>query len=189
MLNIQKRCAPREKFDAELVDRIEKTEYRLLHRQADEIRLVETRFESSSNWSGAYITANHNRRFLQIWGTWTIPALNDWDATVVSLFDIGLRKYVATAGKEGILHVLDRETGDTFTEDIGDDNPVALYVPGRHAHGFEALTDLMFVYHVTEEYDPADPDEHGIAWDDPRVAELWSQRSPILSPRDTDAAS
>ena len=60
-------------FDAELVDRIEKTEYRLLHRQADEIRVVETRFESSSNWSGAYITANHNRRFLQIWGAWTIP--------------------------------------------------------------------------------------------------------------------
>ena len=52
-------------------------------------------------------------------------------------------------------------TGATFTEDIGDENPVALYIPGRHAHGFEALTDLLFVYHVTEEYDPADPDEHG----------------------------
>ena len=48
-------------------------------------------------------------------------------------------------------------TGETFTEDIGDDNPVAIYVPGRHAHGFEALTDLLFCYHVTEEYDPADP--------------------------------
>ena len=70
--------------------------------------------------------------------------------------------------------VLDRETGETFTEDIGDDNPVALYVPGRHAHGFEALTDLLFCYHVTEEYDPADPDEHGLRWDDPRVKHLWS---------------
>ena len=26
--------------------------------------------------------------------------------------------------------VLDRESGETFTEDIGDENPVALYVPG-----------------------------------------------------------
>ena len=26
--------------------------------------------------------------------------------------------------------VLDRESGETFTEDIGDDNPVAIYVPG-----------------------------------------------------------
>ena len=85
--------------------------------------------------------------------------------------------------------VLDRTTGETFTEDIGDDNPVALYIPGRHAHGFEALSDVLFCYHVTEEYDPADPDEHGIAWDDPRVVDLWSQRSPILSPRDTAAAS
>ena len=26
--------------------------------------------------------------------------------------------------------VLDLESGETFTEDIGDDNPVAIYVPG-----------------------------------------------------------
>ena len=77
--------------------------------------------------------------------------------------------------------VLDRDTGETFSEDIGDENPVALYIPGRHAHGFEALTDLLFCYHVTEEYDPADPDEHGIPWDDPRVTHLWSTRTPILS--------
>ena len=80
--------------------------------------------------------------------------------------------------------VLDRTSGETYTEDIGDENPVALYIPGRHAHGFEALTDLVFCYHVTEEYDPADPDEHGIPWDDPRVKQLWSTQSPILSERD-----
>jgi len=80
--------------------------------------------------------------------------------------------------------VLDRATGATFTEDIGDDKPVAIYVPGRNAHGFEALTDLLFCYHVTEEYDPDDPDEHGIPWDDDRVAHLWSTTTPILSARD-----
>ena len=80
--------------------------------------------------------------------------------------------------------VLDRETGETFTEDIGDDNPVAVFIPGHHAHGFEALTDCLFLYHVTEEYDPADPDEHGVPWNDPRVVDLWSTRSPILSERD-----
>jgi dTDP-4-dehydrorhamnose 3,5-epimerase-like enzyme len=48
---------------------------------------------------------------------------------------------------------------------------------------------LLFVYHVTEEYDPADPDEQGIAWDDPRVKDLWSIRTPILSSRDSAAAS
>jgi dTDP-4-dehydrorhamnose 3,5-epimerase len=85
--------------------------------------------------------------------------------------------------------VLDRDTGEVFSEDIGDDNPVAIYIPGRHAHGFEALTDLIFCYHVTEEYDPADPDEHAVSWDDPRVRHLWSTRSPILSERDQVAAS
>ena len=85
--------------------------------------------------------------------------------------------------------VLDRETGDTFTEDIGTDNPVALYIPGTLAHGFEALTDLLFCYHVTQEHDPAQPDEHGIPWDDPRVKQLWSTATPILSARDASAAS
>jgi dTDP-4-dehydrorhamnose 3,5-epimerase len=81
--------------------------------------------------------------------------------------------------------VLDRDTGETFTEDIGDANPVALYVPGTKAHGYEALTDCLFCYFVTEEYDPAEPDEHGVPWNDPRVAHLWSTQTPILSSRDT----
>jgi dTDP-4-dehydrorhamnose 3,5-epimerase len=80
--------------------------------------------------------------------------------------------------------VLDRATGRTFTEDIGEDNFVGIYIPGTLAHGYEALTDCLFLYHVTEEYDPADPDEQGVPWNDPRVVDLWSTRSPILSPRD-----
>src|SRR5205085_6534925 len=36
--------------------------------------------------------------------------------------------------------VLDRDSGETYVEDIGDDNPVAIYVPGTKAHGYEALT-------------------------------------------------
>ena len=81
--------------------------------------------------------------------------------------------------------VLDRETGEVFTEDIGDDNPVAIYVPGVNAHGYEALTDCLFAYLVTDEYDPLNPDEHGVPWDDERVRDVWSTQSPILSARDT----
>jgi len=36
---------------------------------------------------------------------------HDWDATVATLFDSGGRKLVATAGKEGILHVVTRDDG------------------------------------------------------------------------------
>jgi PQQ-dependent dehydrogenase (methanol/ethanol family) len=41
---------------------------------------------------------------------------HDWDATNVSLFDHGGRKLLATSGKEGILHVVDRETGKRVFE-------------------------------------------------------------------------
>jgi dTDP-4-dehydrorhamnose 3,5-epimerase len=94
--------------------------------------------------------------------------------------------FACLTGKARVV-VLDRETGEVFTADIGEDNPVALYIPGRYAHGFEALTDLIFCYHVTREYDPAAPDEHGIRWDDPRVRHLWSTDSPILSERDASS--
>jgi dTDP-4-dehydrorhamnose 3,5-epimerase len=83
--------------------------------------------------------------------------------------------------------VLDLDSGETFTEDIGDDNPVAIYVTGTYAHGYEALTDCLFLYHVTEEYDPDAPDEHGVCWADERVKHLWSTSDPILSERDKAA--
>ncbi len=92
--------------------------------------------------------------------------------------------FVCLAGTARIV-VLDRGSGETFTVDIGDENFVAMYVPGHHAHGFEALTDCLFSYHVTEEYDPAPPDEHTLPWNDPRVRHLWSTQSPILSSRDS----
>ena len=83
--------------------------------------------------------------------------------------------------------VLDLGTDEVFSEDIGDENPVAVYVPGTCAHGYEALSDCLFAYLVTEEFDPAHPDEHGIPWDDERVRHLWSTSSPILSARDTSS--
>jgi dTDP-4-dehydrorhamnose 3,5-epimerase-like enzyme len=83
--------------------------------------------------------------------------------------------------------VLDRETDEVFTLDIGDDHPVAVYVPGTKAHGYEALTDCLFMYLVTEEYDAANPDENGIPWNDPRVRDIWSTQSPVLSARDASS--
>jgi dTDP-4-dehydrorhamnose 3,5-epimerase-like enzyme len=40
---------------------------------------------------------------------------------------------------------------------------------------------------VTEEYDPADPDEQALCWRDRRVSHLWSTAAPLLSPRDAAA--
>ena len=51
--------------------------YELLDRQVDEMAVQKTRFETSSNWSGAYITANWDRQFMQVSGVWTVPELLD----------------------------------------------------------------------------------------------------------------
>lgn len=91
--------------------------------------------------------------------------------------------FVCLSGTARIV-VLDRTSGDAFSVDIGDDNPLGVWVPGRHAHGFEALTDILLCYHVTVEYDHADPDELGVPWDDPRVKHLWASEAPLLSERD-----
>ena len=91
--------------------------------------------------------------------------------------------FVCLEGRARVV-ALNRDTGETFCEDIGDGNFAGVYVPGHLAHGFEALTDVLMLYLVSEEYDAADTDEHGIPWNDPRVVDLWSTRSPILSERD-----
>jgi len=80
--------------------------------------------------------------------------------------------------------ILDRDSGEALSLDIGETNQVAVYVPGHHAHGFEALDDVLMLYFVTQEYDSNEPDEQVVPWNDPRVRHLWSTQSPILSARD-----
>lgn len=81
--------------------------------------------------------------------------------------------------------VLDRSSDNAFSIDIGEENPVGVWVPGYHAHGFEALTDILLCYQVTREYDRDDPDEQGVSWSDPRVKHLWTTDAPVLSERDS----
>jgi Peptidase A4 family len=52
---------------------IDDARYRLQVRRVYERLVTATRFETSRNWSGAYITANRGKHFIQIWGFWTIP--------------------------------------------------------------------------------------------------------------------
>jgi hypothetical protein len=47
--------------------------YRMVDRKGDQMPAEETRYGSSSNWSGAYLTANYGRQFVQVWGLWQIP--------------------------------------------------------------------------------------------------------------------
>jgi len=82
-----------------------------------------------------------------------------------------------------------------------------IYIPEGVGHGFRAgPAGARLRYLVTREYDEADPDEHGLRWNDPEVVTAsdhedadalwwgagwdnpaWSAGSPILSGRDAEA--
>ena len=86
--------------------------------------------------------------------------------------------------------VLDRERGESFTEDIGEDNAVAIYVPGKlRARLRGADATASFSTTSPRSTTPPIPTSTGFAWDDERVKHLWSTERPILSERDYAACS
>ena len=58
---------------------------------------------------------------------------------------------------------------------MGENAPRIVAIPPRVAHGYQCLDlrDVILNYYVTEPYNPADPDEGRIAWDDPRIGFDW----------------
>ena len=58
---------------------------------------------------------------------------------------------------------------------LGENSPRMVAIPPLVAHGYQCLgmENVHLVYYVTEPYDPGDPDEGRIAWDDPRIGFDW----------------
>lgn len=74
--------------------------------------------------------------------------------------------------------------GQSETIDIGDDNPVGVFIPIGVAHGFLSLTDSSLTYVVDNYYSGSD--EMGVAWNDPELAVPWNATTaPVLSERDS----
>lgn len=59
---------------------------------------------------------------------------------------------------------------------LGENSPKMVAIPPLVAHGYQcvSLRDVILTYYVTEPYDPADPDEGRIAWNDPRIGFDWA---------------
>ncbi len=59
---------------------------------------------------------------------------------------------------------------------LGEHSPRMVAIPPLVAHGYQVLglQDVILNYYVTEPYDPANPDEGRIAWNDPRIGFDWS---------------
>ena len=58
----------------------------------------------------------------------------------------------------------------------GEDNPVVILIPIGVAHGYQVLGNkpVVLFYHVTQAYDPKQPDEQRIPFDDPQIGFDWS---------------
>jgi dTDP-4-dehydrorhamnose 3,5-epimerase len=72
----------------------------------------------------------------------------------------------------------------TFTVELSADDHRALYVPGRFAHGYQALEDgTETSYQASEFYTPAA--EGGLSPFDPRLALKWPLPVTIISSKDS----
>lgn|SRR5574341_207704 len=73
-----------------------------------------------------------------------------------------------------------REGSPTFGETqvvyAGEDNPVTILIPAGIAHGYQVLGNesVILFYHTTHSYDPKNPDEERIAFDDPQIGFDWT---------------
>ena len=69
--------------------------------------------------------------------------------------------------------------GETNVFYLGEDNPQIVVIPTGVAHGYRVLgnTPAVIVYFTTESYDPKNPDEYRVAWDDPSIGFDWNTQA------------
>ncbi|MDY6797114.1 MAG: dTDP-4-dehydrorhamnose 3,5-epimerase family protein [Actinomycetota bacterium] len=86
--------------------------------------------------------------------------------------------YVAQGEAQVVLYDL-RSESPTYrrTQVIyaGEHEPILIVIPPGVAHGYSVLGDrpVSLFYHTTRSYNPADPDEERIAFDDPAIGFDW----------------
>lgn len=90
--------------------------------------------------------------------------------------------YVAEGMAQCVLYDL-RQDSPTHKETqvivAGEQNPVLIKIPIGVAHGYRVLgpKPVMLFYHTTLPYDPKNPDEKRIPWDDPGIGFDWTTRN------------
>jgi dTDP-4-dehydrorhamnose 3,5-epimerase len=70
-----------------------------------------------------------------------------------------------------------------FAVELTDDNGLALYVPRRFAHGYQALADRTETTYQAGEFFVPDS-TGGVRFDDPRLAIRWPLPVTLVSPQD-----
>ncbi|PRS36440.1 spore coat protein [Bacillus sp. RJGP41] len=65
--------------------------------------------------------------------------------------------------------------GETDVYYMGEENPIMLMIPKGVAHGYRVLGQkpATILYFTTESYNPINPDEKRIDWDDSEIGFSW----------------
>lgn len=87
--------------------------------------------------------------------------------------------YVLSGQARVVLHDLRDDSptkGQTDVIVCGTHRPMLIAIPPMVCHGYQVLGSepVMLFYHTSRTYDPTNPDEHRIPFDDPRVGFDWS---------------
>ena len=90
--------------------------------------------------------------------------------------------FVVRGMAQVVLHDMREDSptkGETQVICAGQDNPVLIAIPPFVAHGYRVLGNekVCLFYHTSEAYDPADPDEERIAFDDPQIGFDWQTKN------------
>jgi dTDP-4-dehydrorhamnose 3,5-epimerase len=69
--------------------------------------------------------------------------------------------------------------GETNVFYMGENNPIMILIPIGVAHGYRVLGNepAIITYVTTENYNPKDPDEYRIPWDDPKIGFDWTTKN------------
>ncbi len=74
-----------------------------------------------------------------------------------------------------------------FAATLSAHTPTLLYIPAGCAHGFLTLEDNSEIeYHITQPY--IEQAQHGVRWDDPKLAIHWPGDVKVVSSRDANFA-
>jgi len=90
--------------------------------------------------------------------------------------------FVASGMAQVVLHDMREDSpthGETQVIYAGEDNPVMILIPIGVAHGYRVIGNkpVALFYHTTMSYDPKDPDEERIPFDDPKIGFDWETKN------------
>ena len=90
--------------------------------------------------------------------------------------------YVAKGMAKVVLYDM-RKDSETYKQTqiiyAGEENSVLILIPSGVAHGYMVIGNkpVLLFYHTTESYDPNEPDEERIAFDDPTINFDWGVKN------------